>query len=183
VIFLRKLYKGAIISIGIIATILFLFYPIATHYTLIINERIAISDQTGNTVSFYLNDKYIGTWHNNMTYVGDDAINARLFNSSWTGSFWNYIAIGTGDGASTNKSRTALVTEIDRQLATFYKPADAQWGLNYTFTFASSYTVKEAGILNAAASGTLAFYVWNLNIGVTSVDSLKISWQGTTNGY
>ena len=160
-------------------------YPLGYRYTLIINENIAVHDavESGGIVYVFKNGEFVGSWENNMTDAGDDAINDRLFNSSWTGAVWNYIAIGTGDGSAENKSRTSLVTEIDRKQAEFYKPTDAQWGLNYTFSFAGDNTITEAGILNAAADGTMAFYVWTLSVSVTSTDTLKISWVGTTSGY
>lgn len=158
-----------------------LSYPIAHRYVLTVTEHVQLTEYIGN-VYFYRNGEYVGSQHNNLTSVGDDALNDRLFNSSWAGAVWNYIAIGTGTDDGNPLNNVALVTELDRQLAEFYKPADAQWGLNYTFTFAGSSTIKEAGILNAAASGLLAFYVGNLTVGVTSADTLKICWKGTTSG-
>jgi hypothetical protein len=151
-------------------------------YVLTHNERLGVDSYIGNVYAFK-NDVLIDQEHNNMTNVGDDAINQRLFDTGYAGAVWKYIAIGTGDGSGTGKASTALATETDRQIGVYYVPADAQWGLNYTFSFASSVTIKEAGLFNASSTGNMAFYVWTLSVAVTSADTLKICWKGTTSGY
>lgn len=138
-------------------------------------------DYAGNVYA-YRNQELVYQGHNNMTDLGPTAVNQQLFDAGYTSAVWNYIAIGTGDGTATNKSRTALVTELDRKLATFYVPATGQFGLNYTFTFAGSSTIKEAGVFNASSSGHMLFYIWTLSIAVTSSDTLLICWKGTTTG-
>lgn len=188
--------KHKIASIATLTAISILLFaitvPIAYHYffTLYVNEHSNINDglKSGGTVYVWKNNVYVGSWKfegafkNNMTDSGKDDINDRLFNASWTGGVWKYIAIGTGTDDGDPHNNTALITEIDREIATYWKPAAGQWGLNYTFSFASSYTIKEAGILNNNSGGSLAFYVGDLNVAVTSSDTLKISWQGTTSG-
>lgn len=178
----HKIIVCLALSISTCLIILSLFFPHKI-ITIKISEPVYVSDiKSGGVLKLWLNKQYIGEIKNNMTFAGDDAINNRLFNSTWLGAVWNYIAIGTGDGSGEGKARTSLVAELDRKQATFWKPGDAQWGLNATFTFTGSYTIREAGIFNAASGGVMAFYVWTLNVGVTSADTLKISWVGTTSG-
>lgn len=177
--------KKLIYALAIVATLVIgivLGIQMKTDYLQYVHESTVIREFNTNVYA-YLNNNLVYSGHNNMTNIGDDSINAKLFNTSWSGATWSYIAIGTGDGSGSGKAATTLATELDRQNATVYKPADAQWGMNYTFTFVASSTIKEAGIFNAAAAGTMAFYIWTLSIAVTSVDTLTISWQGTTTGY
>lgn len=120
--------------------------------------------------------------HNNLTDGGrDNFIREVLGNQSLNPA--KYIAIGTGDDTDGDPhNNTALVTELDRQLAQYYEPQDGQYGLNYTFTFTASYTLKEAGVLNAPSAGILLFYVNDLLMGVNDGDSLKITWKVTISG-
>ncbi len=175
----------AVLACAIVTTSV-LFYPVATRYTLRVHEGMGVYDYGGinysNVVSFYVNDDLVAQQHNSMTAGGKTAINDRLFSSGASTAVFDYIAIGTGtdDGDPTNNA--ALVTEIDRKQATYYVPGTGQWGLNYTFSFGGSYTIKEAGIFNASSGGALAFYIGNLSVAVTAADTLKISWTGTTSG-
>jgi hypothetical protein len=157
---------------------------IGTNYLVVIEERMNIEDKTGNNVWFYKNGSLIYETHNSQTQNGTTYILWNTFNSSYTKVSWNYLAIGTGtdDGNPTNNA--ALITELDRQAATYYRPVSAysQWGLNYTFSFAAPHTITEAGVLSAASNGILAFYIGNMTLAVTSADTLKICWKGSLSG-
>lgn len=181
----RKIYEAIAVIACVFVAVAVLAYPLATRYVLTVHEGVGVKDNGGirydNIVRMYKDDELVVEKHNSMTANGKTGINERLFTALSTAPY-NYIAIGTGtdDGDPTNNA--ALVTELTRAQATYYTPGTAQWGLNYTFTFSGSYTIKEAGIFNASSGGTLAFYIGNLSVAVTSADTLKISWTGTTSG-
>jgi hypothetical protein len=139
---------------------------------------IVLSDN----VYIYKNGILVYESHNSMTTNAKPRLNDRVFNSSWTGAVWNYIAIGNGTDDGDNTNNTALIEELDRGVATFWRPASDEWGLNKTFTFAASYMIKEAGVFDAGSNGELLFYVGTLNVAVTSSDTLTVSWTGTTSG-
>lgn len=164
----------AVLTFSIMATI---HYGSNT-FSPVMQDGISFADN----VNVYLNGVLVQTVHNSMTTASKPRLNDRVFNSSWTGAVWNYIAIGTGTDTGGNLDNTALVTELSRVLATFWRPAADQWGLNATFTFAGSYTITEAGTFNVASNGNLLFYVGTLSVAVTSSDTLTISWTGTTSG-
>ncbi|RLI85619.1 MAG: hypothetical protein DRP01_05815 [Archaeoglobales archaeon] len=141
------------------------------------NVYATVYDDQGNPVGHY-------ETHNNLTIAGiRDFIRHRLFNSSASLGTAHYIAIGTGtdDGNVTNNE--ALVSELDRKAATEYIPGGAynKYGLNATFTFTGSHTLKEAGVLTQSSGGILVFYVNDWNIGVDSSWTVQVSWQITIN--
>jgi len=177
--------------VGLLCTIAFLAYAenmaVNRSFTLIIGESVRVADVpvTAN-VFLWLHDSegnLKGYWeiHNNLTNAGrDDFIREVLGNQSLTPGKW--IAIGTGNDTDGDPhNNLALIAEAMRGQAEYYEITNG-YGLNYTFTFTTSYTILEAGVLNAASGGILIFYVNDLLIGVSNGDSLKITWQVTISG-
>ena len=66
--------------------------------------------------------------------------------------FFKAIAIGT-DSTSPSGSNTALLAEVKRELATLTYVAPNQAVFEHTFTFTSTYSICEAGILDNEVSG------------------------------
>ena len=95
------------------------------------------------------------------------------------GAIPDYIAVGTGTVAAAI-GNTALGGEVDREQATATQETttvtDDTGQFEYTFTFAGSYAITEAGLLNAAAAGTLLSRRVFTAIDVVSGDSLLITW-------
>ncbi|RLG43237.1 MAG: hypothetical protein DRN81_06920 [Thermoproteota archaeon] len=178
--------------VGVLCVAAFLAYAenvaVAHHFLLTINEPVQVvdfRDPKGN-VYMWLYDKegnLKGYWnpHNNLTNPGrDEFIREVMGNQSLTPAKW--IAIGTGDDTDGDPhNNTALVAEVMRGQAEYWE-FEGGYGLNYTFTFTQSYTIKEAGVLNAASGGILVFYVNDLLIGVNNGDSLKICWKAFISG-
>ena len=159
-----------------------------THITAIKPEGLRIADTPPQfNVKAWLIDKNTGEvkayyeTHNNLTTTGrDDFIIQTLFNTSLNPA--KYIAIGNGTDNGDPHDNTALVNEIDRQLATFYVPQAGQAGLNATFTFTYPVNVTEAGVVNSASGGILVFYVNDWLLQCDPNTSLKISWIVTVSG-
>lgn len=156
-------------------------------YQITINENLGVGDNydiKGLFTFIKVNDDGTET----IVYQGYNSLtkNAngikkhvyRLFNSSHTDQVLNRIAIGDGVDDADNTNNIALVNELQRQTATFYEPADSyDGGLNYTFSFASSYTIREAGVIDLASGGYLTFYIGTLSQAVTSDDTYKVCWK------
>jgi hypothetical protein len=86
---------------------------------------------------------------------GFDFIADAIGNSSQP-SPMGYIALGTGTTAAAS-GQTALVTELDRNAATYSHSSGTQ-----TFTFTATFAagdatgaITEAGVFNASSSGTM----------------------------
>ena len=117
-----------------------------------------------------------GWIHNNLTTPGlNNWLRHRLFNSSFTAGPACYIAIGTGTDDADPTNNEDLVNQIDCKQATEWIPGSGQFGLNATFTFTSSYTIKEAGV-KTGSSGYLVFYVNDLNLSVDNSWTLTLCW-------
>ena len=180
----KNLYLASLVVVGVLALI---ECSLVTSYNLVIGEGLGVSDlgPKGN-VYLWLYDgqgHLKGYWniHNNLTTSGrDNFIREVLGNQSLTPAKW--IAIGTGtDSDGDPHNNQALVSEVMRGQAEYWEFTGG-YGLNYTFTFTQSYTIKEAGVLNAASGGILVFYVNDLLIGVNNGDSLQICWKITISG-
>lgn len=93
-----------------------------------------------------------------------------------TGTAMSHIAIGTG-----TPSGTALGAETHRQAAqrsqvtTAVTNDTAQY--DYTFSFAGSYSITEAGLFNAAAGPTMVLSQSFASVDVESGDSLRVLWK------
>jgi hypothetical protein len=86
---------------------------------------------------------------------GFDFIADAIGNASQPGPM-SHIALGTGTTAAAS-TQTALVTELDRNAATYAHSAGTD-----TFTFSATFAagdatgaITEAGVFNAASSGTM----------------------------
>jgi hypothetical protein len=121
--------------------------------------------------------------HSNViTLVGRNASCDYLFNQTFVngaGTAFYYIAIGTGSGGGA--SSTALVSEFTRATATYAGVAGVTYNCTLTKTWAagtfSGQTITEAGVLNAASSGTLWNYQDFTGITLQSGDSLQVTFQ------
>lgn len=94
------------------------------------------------------------TFHNLIVDNGLTRI-ADLIGKQSTSGF-DYIGIGTDNTAPAN-GNTALGTEVERELASISKPATNQVKYVKVFTFGTgvSHTITEAGLFDAASSGTM----------------------------
>lgn len=112
--------------------------------------------------------------HNAMTSLGLDYICSQV--SGIQAADMDYIAIGEGTGGT-----TALNNEFDRQQGSYTKGATGVFTIDYTWTAGSfsAETITEAGVLNAAASGTLFNYQTFTGIALTSTDSLAVEFEFT----
>lgn len=121
---------------------------------------------------------------NLVTTVGKALVAGRI-NGSGSPAAATYIAIGTGTTAA-NVADTTLETEITTgggeraagtvSLVTTDTTNDTA-RVTYTFTFTSSFAITEAGLLNAASSGTLLARQVFSAINVISGDTLAITWN------
>lgn len=112
--------------------------------------------------------------HNAMTSLGLDYICSQV--SGTQAADMDYIAIGEGTGGT-----TALNNEFDRQQGSYTKGSTGVFTIDYTWAAGSfsAETITEAGVLNAAASGTLFNYQTFTGISLTSTDSLAVEFEFT----
>jgi len=96
-----------------------------------------------------------------------------------SGTAPTHIAIGT-DGTAPAAGDTALNSEIDRQPATKSRVTTsvtndtAQYVAS--FSFSGSYTIREAGLFNAAAGGDMLARQ-TFSVSVISGDTLQVTWK------
>lgn len=121
---------------------------------------------------------------NLITNAGRAAISG-LINGSGAPAAFTYIAVGTGTNAA-SASDTTLQTETSTSglaraagtvslVTTSITNDTAQ--VSKTFTASGSVAVTEAGLLNAASTGTLACRQVFSAINVVSGDTLQITWK------
>lgn len=119
---------------------------------------------------------------NLVTNAGLAGIASRI-NGDGSEAVFNYIAIGTGTTAA-NATDTALETEITtgggaRASATVSRTTTTVTNdtatFVKTFTFSASFAVTEAGVLNAASSGTLLNRQVFSAVNVVSSDTLQVT--------
>ena len=141
------------------------------------NMKIEHRDAKGNLISSQ-------TLENLITSAGKAAVASRI-NGSGAEAVFNYMAIGIGAVAA-NVADTALGSEIttfggQRVVATVSRITtavanDTAQFVN-TFSFTGGFAITEAGILNAAAAGSLLARRVFGAINVLSGDSITITWQ------
>jgi hypothetical protein len=93
----------------------------------------------------------------------------------------SHMAIGTGSTA-VDKSQTALQgTEKDRVAfaSTVRTGNDLAYNATHSNTSGSSWAIKEAGVFNAAAAGTMAARFLTQTIDVADQESIEITWTLT----
>ena len=140
---------------------------------LYVNVHAVLKDDQGHI-------KYQERGANLVTTAGKGHIADQL--SSAPGqSAMSHMAIGTGSTAAAIGD-TALVTEIDRNALT--SRTDAGAIVTYVGDWAAgdgtNAAIREAGIFNAAAVGTLlARYVFASAIDKQASDTLQITWTVT----
>jgi len=128
--------------------------------------------------TFYFgNVPIIGGAPNLVTNAGK-ALFANLFIG--TGTAPTHIALGTGTDAAA-ASDTALGTEVYREAATRSRVtitvANDTSQYTYTFPIDATYSLTEAGLLNAASGGTLCCRQVYTALPVLDADSVKATWR------
>jgi len=109
---------------------------------------LIISRANGDTETIYKDNLIVN--------VGFDFIADAIGKSASRPSVMGYIALGTGTTAAA-ATQSALVTEIDRNAATYAHTAGTK-----TFTFTADFlagdatgAITEAGVFNAATAGIM----------------------------
>jgi hypothetical protein len=128
--------------------------------------KVLLSDSDGNIKKEY-------DFKNLVVDTGKAfTINALIANST---SPFNYIAIGTGSTAA-NTSNTQLGTEVSRVAFSY---ATTTSSVTMTSVFAPGIgtgSITEAGIFNAASSGTMLSRTVFDPVNKTASDQLSIIW-------
>ena len=137
-----------------------------------------------------LQSVFTGKWVENMTIsnlvttVGKAAVADRLGDVNTIAAF-DYVAVGTGTTAA-NVSDTALETEITdsglertQGTATLVTTDTTNDTLQllHLFSVTGTKAITEAGVLNAASSGTLLARQVFSAVNVVSGDSFQVTWQ------
>ena len=144
-----------------------------------IDDKIPFSDNEDDWgATFYFKVYRFGfllseeAYHNVITNAARTALRGHIGDT--TVAVWDYIAIGTGTGGSATS--TTLVTEAFRSQGTYATVGSYNFTITYEWaagTF-SGETITEAGVLNAAAAGTLLNYDDNFSRTLQSTDSLEV---------
>lgn len=117
--------------------------------------------------------------HNLVVTAGKNHIADQLSSSPGQGAM-SHMAIGTGSTAAA-AGDTALGTETDRNALT--SRTDATNVVTYVGDWAAgdgtNAALREAGIFNAGAAGTMLARVVYSNIDKQAADTLKITWTVT----
>lgn len=131
-----------------------------------------------------------GYWGNSrlvknlITNAGLAGVASRIGGAGAEAAF-TYIVLGTGTTAAA-VTDTTLVAEITtgggaRANATVSRITTTVTNdtsqLQYTFTFTSSFTITESGVLNATSAGVLLCRQVFSAINVVSTDQLQITWK------
>jgi hypothetical protein len=119
---------------------------------------------------------------NLVTSVGEDLYAAICETTGSTRP--SHMAVGTGVTA-VDKSQTALQgTEKDRVAfsSTVRTGNDLAYNATHSNTSGSSWAIKEAGIFNAAAAGTMLARFLTQTIDVADQESIEITWTVTFGG-
>ena len=177
----KEIAVGLMLTVLLISTVGYMVVQQAeiNRLTLELNDIIPISDKDrewGATI--YMRVYRSGVLlaeeahHNVITNAGRTAL--RPYIGQTPGAAFDYIAIGTGTGGGVGS--TTLESEAFRAQGTYA----AVGSYNFTITYewiASTFdgeTITEAGVLNAAAAGTLLNYDDNFSRTLQSTDSLEV---------
>jgi len=111
---------------------------------------------------------------------GIDFLAAALANSASRPNVLSHIAVGNG-GTAVDAGDTALDNELARQAATYgHSVGDSNFTMAATFgTGVGTGDIVEAGVLNAASSGTLFNRVTFSAIPKEAADTLEITFTFT----
>jgi hypothetical protein len=121
--------------------------------------------------------KFASRLENVITNAGHQLLIDRLQADSPAAP--SYIAIGTGT-TLVSPSDTALVTETVRSQGTLSQPTSYAARCSYTFgPGVATGNIREAGLLNAAADGTLFSRRLFAPIAKGATDSLQVIWDIT----
>lgn len=177
--------KEAVIGLGLVAllvmTVGFTLVQQAelNNLRLQIEDKIPFSDNDeGWGATFYFRVYRSGVLlseeqnHNVITNAGRIALRGHIGDT--TVAIWDYIAIGTGSGGGVGS--TTLVTEVFRSQGTYATAGSYNFTITYEWaagTF-SGEIITEAGVLNAAAAGTLLNYDDSFSRTLQSTDSLEV---------
>lgn len=139
--------------------------------------HIKVTDSSGK-IKF---DKYLG--ENIITNAGKAAMAGLVGNTGAITAF-SYIALGTSSTAVA-ATDTTLGTELStsglsRTAATISRTTTSVTNdtLNFVFTFTAtgSQTIQEAGIFNAASTGTMLSHKLTGAISVVNTDQLTVTY-------
>jgi len=110
--------------------------------------------------------------HNVITNAGRTALRGHIGDTAV--AVWDYIAIGTGSGG--DATSTTLVSEAFRAQGAYAPVGSYNFTITYEWTAGtfSGETITEAGVLNAAAAGTLLNYDDSFSRTLQSTDSLEV---------
>lgn len=122
--------------------------------------------------------------HNLVTNAGFDAISSQIANTGTQAAACNYIAL-TNDGTAPAATDTSLTSEIavnglSRAQGTYNHTAGTKvFTVSKVFTFTGTQASQKAGLLNAAASGTLCSENTYTTVTGNSGDTLTVTWTWT----
>lgn len=115
---------------------------------------------------------YVVAADNLIVNAGYDFISDAIGNGSTRPGVMNRIAVGTGTTAAA-VAQTALITELNRQTATFSKPTTTQFRFEATFAAGvATGALTEAGVFNAASAGVMLDRVVFSVVNKGALDSL-----------
>lgn len=138
----------------------------------------------GASVYWYKNGIFAYAEHNVMCDLGLNDTAHHIGDQTWVNSnattnAFKWIAIGTGTGGGA--ASETLLTEFARASGTFAPVAsvNGNWTITYTWTAGSfsGQVITEAGVLNAAALGTLLNYQDFSGITLNVGDSLQVQFM------
>ena len=134
--------------------------------------QVTVTDQTG-AVTFEQHVK------NLVVTAGKELVANRLKNN--TEAAIGYVAVGT-DGTAASVGQTALVAEVARAAVT--SATVTTNSIAYVATFPAGTgtgTLLEAGLFNAASTGTMFSRTASINVVKGATDTLTITWTVTVN--
>ena len=116
-------------------------------------------------------------WSEHNVITNDGRLDICDYIGGTAGASFDYIAIGTGSAGGAGSS--TLVTEVFRAQGTFAEPVAYNWTITYTWpaTTFSGEIITEAGVLNAASTGTLLNYQDFDGITLSASDSLEVEFE------
>ena len=132
-----------------------------------------------------INDEVVQEVDNLIVTAGKEWLASRMFDASDT--VMTHMAIGTGTTAAV-VADTTIETEVARQALDVSGGTVSGATVTYTTTFAadvpdvtapSTSPITEAGLLNAASTGTLLAHTVFPVVNKGETDSMTISWTVT----
>jgi len=147
---------------------------------LIHNVSLRLFDASGNVKD----ERFI---HNYITTAGKVAVTKQVIGDASAGSQpakFNYGALGSSASSASSTALTALNSELtagSRAQDTGPTFSGAQGDLVFSFAAGvGTGAVKEAGLFNAASSGTMLARVTFSTVNKGATDAMQVTWQITT---